>query len=163
VISKGGGSGTINSVTLMDYTSGEPKEIPATVANKTIVSGVNTISIPWTGSVSGLVREAAARSQGGFACYAEPAAARRGGEPVRIHLAGPAASRARLIVRDARGQVIRSSGSALDAAPGHAEVTWDLCDGRGRAAPPGLYYASVMLEDGDKLVKSGTARIAVTD
>jgi hypothetical protein len=62
VVSKGG-SGTINSVTLMDYTSGTVKEIPATETNKAIASGATTtIGIPWTGSVTAL-RDRVARMQ----------------------------------------------------------------------------------------------------
>jgi hypothetical protein len=163
VISKGGGSGTINSVTLMDYTSGTPKEIAATVTNKAIVAGVNTISVPWTGKVTGLLRDAAKATHGGFECFAEPGVAHRGGAPVRIHLAGPAASKAELIVRDAAGHTVYKGSSALDGEPGHAAVTWGMQDSRGAQAAPGIYYASVMLENGNKIVKSGTTKITLID
>lgn len=54
VVSKGG-SGQINSVSLMDYTGAQVKEIPAAETNKSIVAGATTtVSIPWSGSVSGI-------------------------------------------------------------------------------------------------------------
>jgi hypothetical protein len=54
VVSKGG-SGKINSVTLMDYTGGAVKEIAGTEPDKTIAgSGTTSVSIPWTGTVTGL-------------------------------------------------------------------------------------------------------------
>jgi hypothetical protein len=162
VVSKGGGSGTINSVTLMDYTSGTAKEIAATETNKPISSGVTTVSIPWTGTVTALLRDAARASQGGFECFAEPGIAHRGGAPVSIHLAGPAASKAELIVRDAAGHTVYKGSSALDAAePGHAALSWDLQDASGAQASPGTYFASVLLENGNRIVKSGTTKIIV--
>jgi hypothetical protein len=161
VVSKGGGSGTINSVTLMDYTSGTAKEIAATETNKPIGSGVTTVSVPWTGKVTALLRDAARASQGGFECFAEPGIAHRGGAPVSIHLAGPAASKAELIVRDAAGHTVYKGASVLDAEPGHAAMSWDLQDGRGDQAPPGTYFASLLLENGNTIVKSGTTKIIV--
>lgn len=52
VISKGG-TGQINSVTLMDYTGGAVKEIAGTEPGKAIASGATTtVSIPWTGNIN---------------------------------------------------------------------------------------------------------------
>jgi hypothetical protein len=49
VISKGG-TGRIDKVSLMDYTTGEVKEIPGAETNKPIAAnGITEISIPWSG------------------------------------------------------------------------------------------------------------------
>jgi hypothetical protein len=54
VVSKGG-TGTIHSVTLMDYTGATVKEFPATETNKAIApNGTTTVSVPWTGTVTAL-------------------------------------------------------------------------------------------------------------
>ncbi|MDB5105916.1 MAG: hypothetical protein JWP91_3605 [Fibrobacteres bacterium] len=60
VVSKGG-TGKINSVTLMDYTGAAVKEIPGTEPDKAIAGGsTTTVSIPWTGTVTSLRKRAQA-------------------------------------------------------------------------------------------------------
>ncbi|MDB5105928.1 MAG: hypothetical protein JWP91_3617 [Fibrobacteres bacterium] len=71
VVSKGG-TGKINSVTLMDYTGGAVKEIPAADAGKAIASGATTsVSVAWSGTV-GL-----ADGEGGTGSRAKAGAASR--------------------------------------------------------------------------------------
>lgn len=55
VLSKGG-TGQINSVTLMDYTSGTAKEIAGTEPGKAIGTGTTTVSIPWNGTLSTAIK-----------------------------------------------------------------------------------------------------------
>lgn len=161
VISKGG-VGQINSVSLMDYTSGTVKEIPATETNKTIAAnGTTTISIPWTGKVSTLVRENAL-VRGQADCFASPSVAHRGGNPVRITLGGAEAAAVRLTIRDINGKPVYGSAAILGrSAP--ATLSWEMKDSRGARVAPGIYFASVQLLQGSKIVKSGSTRINVID
>ncbi|MDB5049775.1 MAG: peptidase papain [Fibrobacteres bacterium] len=164
VISKGG-AGTINSVTLMDYTSGTAKEIASTETNKTIAANATTtISIPWTGKVSTLVGgNGLSRTQGASDCFAQPGLAHRGGNPVRITMTGTGASQARLTVRDIDGRPIFSSASALNPASGSAAMSWEMKDSQGASVAPGIYFASIQLLQGSKVVKSGSAKISLID
>jgi hypothetical protein len=61
VVSKGG-SGTINSVTLMDYTGATVKEFPATETNKAIGTGTTTVAVAWNGKVTALRDQLAGKS-----------------------------------------------------------------------------------------------------
>jgi hypothetical protein len=54
VVSKGG-TGTIDKISLMDYTGGQPKEIASTEMAKAIAAtGTTTVSIPWSTTISAL-------------------------------------------------------------------------------------------------------------
>lgn len=66
VVSKGG-TGQINSVTLMDYTAGgdTPKEIAGTEPGKAIAAGATTtVSIPWNGTIPSAAIKPPAKSLG---------------------------------------------------------------------------------------------------
>ena len=53
---------------------------------------------------------------------------------------------ATLVIHDAQGRVVRTLTAGMLAAGPH-ELPWDGRDSRGRAAPPGLYFARLTCAD----------------
>ena len=62
--------------------------------------------------------------------------------PVRLMYSLAQAREARIDILDVAGRRLRT-WTHLEAAPGAAELSWDLCDEAGRPVPPGVYLASV--------------------
>lgn len=165
VISKGG-TGQINSVSLMDYTSGTVKEIPATETNKAIAgNATTTVSIPWTGKIAeALGQSAHAASKNGGNCFAEPALAHRGGIPVRLTMAGANASLAKVSIRDISGRPVYTNSLPMNGPAAQPVVmSWEMQDAQGARVAPGLYFATMELTNGKKVVKSGSAKINIID
>lgn len=157
-----GGTGTIDKLSIMDYTGAAPKEIAAAEAPKPIAPGapgapaLTTLAVTWPGSVS--VREPAAG-----AGNMPPIAWRKAGS-VRVRLTDAAASRAALSIRNSRGRLVFSDRVSLGAPSGpFVDLPWSMKDSRGVRVPPGLYFASVELSKGKEVLRAGTARIDLAE
>ena len=118
VVSKGG-TGTIDKVTLMDYTGWQVKETPAGEAHKPIAQNATTwISIPWSAPTSTGIR---ARSE-----PFQPGVVWSKGGGIRIKLTESAATRATLQLRDLKGRPVYGSVIGLAGqAANYADFTWD--------------------------------------
>lgn len=143
-----GGAGTIDKLSIMDYTGTAPKEIAAAEVPKTIAPGstaapvLTTLVVSWSGSVS-IPHQATLKSP--------PAAWRRAGS-LRVRLTDAAATQATLDVRNLRGQSIHHSRISLNSSQGpYLDFPWVSLDGRGSS--PGLNLASVELFRGGKLLR----------
>ena len=161
VISKGG-TGQIDKLTLMDYSSGQAKEIPSTESNKPIATGTTLMSVVWNGTPTAL-KETPKSGSRGIAASPNPAFLGQG--PVRISLTGGGANLAKLAIRDAQGRPV--FGKTMDllgsASPSGAVFPWNLENSSGARVAPGIYYASVTLMNGVKTVKTATTKIRVFD
>lgn len=165
VVSKGG-TGTINKVALMDYTGSQVKEIAATETEKTISpNGTTLVSIPWSGSITGVGESPGRRPSFSGTCYASPNPAFRAEGPVQIRFSGIGATLARLTVRDAQGKSVHTGEMTLAGRSSAAStaMTWTPEDSRGSRVPPGHYFASIELWSGRSLIRTASTRIRVFD
>jgi hypothetical protein len=168
VVSKGG-TGQINSVSLMDYTTGTVKEIVGTEPNKAIASGATTtISIPWSGLVSAVQESAIKKSVQVSECMAEPRIAQRNGHPIQISLSGAQsnfANVAKLSIHDIQGRPVyqRSQARSTSLTSQSEKFTWEMRDSQGSVVVPGLYFATVELSQNGNQVQTGSTKIQIIE
>ena len=160
VISKGG-VGTIDKVSLMDYTGPTVREILSTEFKRPIAANATTtLSIPLNGISA--IRNLQILS-GGF--RGQSLLGYRSGGPVRISLAGGPATGAVLSIRDIHGRPVFGGSMDLDGTrgPGSRVFPWGMDNLRGELVAPGLYFASLKLLGGQAPVQEATALIRVLD
>lgn len=151
-----GGAGTIDKLSIMDYTGDAPKEIASTAVPKTIAPGtasapvLTTLDLAWSGNVS--VR--------GFAAEKAPPLAWQKAGSIRVRLTDAAATRATLNIRDMRGRTLHTRSLQLGASPGgYIDFPWSPQGLMGTRAAPGLYFATVELASNREILRTGTVAI----
>jgi hypothetical protein len=157
-----GGTGQINSLSLMDYSGSAVVEKPSGESNKAIPTGTTLMSVAWTGKVTALGQSQSPKTSASAGFSASPNPAFRGTGSVRIAFPASEASLAKLTIRDARGHVVRAAAMNLGAAS-PAAFSWELNDSQGVRVAPGLYFASVELWKGHARINSATTRVRVAD
>ena len=161
VLSKGG-AGTIDKVTLMDYTGATVKEIPATEAMKVIAVGTTSapattlVGIPWTSVVG--VKDALTNGRAG---QGTSLVANRNGGLVHFSFSDETATHAALTIRDVHGRSIFGERMAITASSRAAGFPWALKNLQGESVNPGLYFASLELSKGKETVKKSVTKIQV--
>ena len=163
VLSKGG-VGTIDKVSLMDYTGTEVKEIPAAETAKPIAPGTAStpvttqIAITWPGTLGPVSILGKGNDRPMNAAW------RKGGS-VRVRLTAAGASMATLNIRDAGGRSIFGSRTNLNALSvgSSIELPWQMRNQGGQRVAPGLYFASVDLLHGGQVVQSAATPIQVDE
>jgi hypothetical protein len=151
-----GGSGTINSIALEDYTGATVKEIPG---SGKAISGTTLIAIPWNGSpLTGIEQPKVMASNRGDFLHA---AFHSGSNTVKFSFLAEAADKAVLRVKDIFGRAVLSRTCSPEYSGATATDTWDLKDNQGMAVARGTYLASVTLTGHDGHTKQLATKVVV--
>jgi hypothetical protein len=148
-----GGSGTVNSVSLMDYTGSTVREIPCSPTN-VAMSSSTVLSVPWTGSVTATEFENTLKAHQGNGLKA---AFTPGFQAVKFTFPGDNMRSATLQIKDLSGRTIFTKACSQTAGGSLATESWDLKNYFGQKVGHGTYVASVNITGRD-----GTARQLVT-
>jgi hypothetical protein len=151
-----GGSGTINSIALEDYTGGTVKEIAGTGK---AINGTILIAIPWTGSPLTGIGEPRVVEQ--KLDNTLRAAFYSGSNTVKFSFAAKATDKATLRVKDIMGRTVLARACSPEITAGMATETWDLKDNHGLLASQGTYIASVTLIGQEGHAKQLAAKVVV--
>lgn len=154
-----GGVGTIDKLSIMDYTGAAPKEVASTEVPKSIAPGTSTaptlttLAISWDGIVSILDR----------APENTPYLAWSRAGSVRVRLTDAAVTQATLNIRDTRGRSIYTDRMKVNLPAGsYIDFPWAMADMPGGQAAPGRYFASIELLKGKEIIPLGTIGINPT-
>jgi hypothetical protein len=162
VFSKGG-VGKIDNVTLMDYTGGTVKEFPTSEPGKVITAGttitpaLTQVAISWPGNVSSILK------RDGENMSKQNAAWVKNGS-VRVRLNAPSATQATLNIRDMDGRVVYKSRMDLKGISRGSffDFPWTRKNNPGsHRVSQGLYFATVNILKGEKILESSSAKIFV--
>jgi hypothetical protein len=140
LVNSTGGSGTVDSLILMDYTGPIVKSTRCEKVDQTIVSGATTtLSIPWTSSTAALFRPTAKAVTGATGLTVAHNAARH---TFRIGFPGIAGSDARLTVFDMHGKLIYTR--AVNTIPNATSwCEWNQTNILGHHVGAGAYIAQI--------------------
>jgi hypothetical protein len=139
VLSKGG-SGQVNSLSLMDYNGSTAREIACTQTNVAITSST-VLSIPWTGTVTQneFQKVSAAHHGNGLNAAYTP-----GLRTVSFSFPAATMRSAILQIKDVSGRTVQTKTCSTSGS-----VVWDMRDYFGRSVGNGAYIASVAIQDRD--------------
>jgi len=154
-ITSKGGTGQVNSLSVMDYTGATVKEIPCSQTNVAI-NGTITMKVPLSLAVpvEHMEREMQMLHQGNglFAKF------NSGLHSVLFTFAGENVRSAVLQIRDINGRTVLTK-----ACSGGSSATWDLKDFAGRKVGPGAYVASVNVPGTSGAFGNLSTKVLVTD
>jgi hypothetical protein len=154
-VSSKGGSGTVNSLALEDYTGASVREIACTQTNVPITSST-VLSIPWTGTIpSAVEQKKVAASHQGNGLAASFAA---GSQMVKFSFPGDNMRTAILHITDLTGRTVLTK-----ACPNAGTASWDLRDFFGRTVSNGAYLASVTVQGRDGSSRQLSTKVLVRD
>jgi hypothetical protein len=153
-----GGTGQVNSLSLMDYSG--PTVVPIACAQTNVgINGTITMKVPWSGtavSESGNIGPAH-QGNGMLAAY-EPST-----HSMRFTFPGHRAGSAVLQIRDVSGRMVLSRALPAIVSDGMAGCSWDLKDDRGGRVARGTYIASVNMTGDDGRPRSLAAKVLIGD
>ena len=135
-IDSDGGSGRVNSFSVMDYTGAQVKEYKCTETNVTISSGMNTLWVLSDDAVA-LAKENPGRSPKAGTFYASPLT---NGHAIHFRYNLPGAHQATFRITNIHGRLIYEKEVSLAGAK---EFVWDKTNGRGHKVSPGKYIAQL--------------------
>ncbi len=155
VITKSG-SGTVNSLSLMDYTSGTVKEIACKQSNVSLPSNSTTIlSVPWNGTITEVANSRSnILHQGNGLTAAYNANVKK----FDFGFSGGTMKSALLQIKDLSGRTVFSRACESDKS-----VSWDLKNYFGLKVGNGAYIASVNIEKKDGSSHTVATKILVKD
>lgn len=149
-----GGTGTINSLSLMDYSTGTAKEIP--FSGSKAISGTILMAIPWSGSpITGVGPMAEPVRDNHLRATFLP------GSGVRFSFAANVGDRAFLRITDLSGKEILARACTPAFSGSLASETWDLKGNGGTMAAPGTYIASVAVTGPDGRARQLAGKVVV--
>jgi hypothetical protein len=153
VVSKGG-SGQVNSLSVMDYTGATVKETPCAQTNVAI-SGTITLKVPVNLSTAVLSspRDVAAHQGNGLV-----ASYKSNSRSVQFTFPGGNGRFALLQIRDINGRTVLTKTYS-----GGVSATWDLRNNSGQRVGQGAYIASVIVSGSDGAVRSLSTKVLVRD
>jgi hypothetical protein len=142
-----GGSCKINSLSLMDYTSGSENEISCEESGVSI-SGERLMAVSFTGDISSINsrKPLAVNSRAGALISISPNPARLRTGAVRFTLAKNDAKPVLLYIRDIAGRTVYST-SLMQNNKQQTTVSWNLKDMQGKRVPSGAYIAALTYSD----------------
>jgi DNA-binding beta-propeller fold protein YncE len=116
-------------------------------ATQAQIAGPITCTLPPQGITfdAATSQVAGVNSPSGTALAFAPPAPNPARGPVRLTLRAPAAGTLAVTILDAAGRRVRDLSRAVAAGP--VELTWDLRDDAARLVAPGIYFASVRMEN----------------
>jgi hypothetical protein len=153
-----GGTGQVNSLSLMDYNGATVKEIKCAQTNVAI-NGTIAMSVPWAGKLSQTTSVVPStlslrQSNGLAVTYASNLR--------NVQLTFPAAA-----LRSAVLRIVNASGRTVMAkacsnkVSGRATVSWDMNNDNGERVAPGAYIASIDITGLDGAVSHLTNTVVV--
>jgi hypothetical protein len=149
-----GGSGTVNSLSLMDYNGSTVREIPCSQSN-VAMSSSTVLRIPWTGTTTQEEFQNTIKAHQGNGLQAAFTA---GFQAVKFTFPRENMRSSTLQIRDLSGRTVFSTKAFTNAA---SETSWDLRDYLGRKVSPGTYIASVNLTGLDGTSRQLTTKVMV--
>jgi hypothetical protein len=155
-----GGSGTVNSVSLMDYNGSTVREIPCSQTN-VAMSSSTVLSVPWSGTVSTETEKhkaiAAHQSNGLLAKYNSNAH-----NFLFTFPAGNVRS-AILQIKDVSGRTVMTKTCSPALSGNTANAIWDMKNYLGQNVGSGAYVAAVNVTGADGAVRNLTTKLLVRD
>jgi len=149
-INSSGGSGKVNTFSVLDYTGGAVKEYTCTQNNVTLASGMNTLWVV-SGDAVNSSHTAFARPQNSRHFYASPLT---GGKDILFNFSAPDADHAVFKVVTIHGKLLYTQ--TIDTR-GANSFSWNVTDNAGKPAAHGKYIAQ--LEIGNQ---TGAKRVLYT-
>jgi hypothetical protein len=155
-----GGSGTVNSVSLMDYNGSTVKEIPCSQTN-VAMSSSTVLSVPWSGTVSTEIEKhkaiAAHQSNGLLAKY--------NSNSHNFLFTFPAGNvrSAILQIKDVSGRTVMTKTCSPALSGNTANAIWDMKNYLGQNVGSGAYVAAVNVTGADGAVRNLTTKLLVRD
>jgi hypothetical protein len=155
-----GGTGQVNSLSLMDYNGATAREIPCTKTNVAI-SGTIIMGVPWTGSVTEteFTNVRAAHQGNGLTAVYQPAS-----RTARFLYPCSDLRSALLQIRNVDGRTVMTKACSPGISGGSmASASWDLRDYFGLPVSSGVYIASVNLTGLDGKTRQLATKLTVRD
>jgi hypothetical protein len=140
IVSKGGGTGKVNSLALMDYSGPTAKVIPCAETNKTI-TGTILMSVPWSSSQAGVNN-----SYNNMTQPNNTLTARYDHAAQVMYFTMPTGAQNSIVrIRNLRGRTV-ATPDAHHAAT-NLTIPWNLKNESGARISNGTYIASVAFKD----------------
>ena len=159
VLSKGGGTGKVDSLTLMDYNGSAVRAIRCSQSNVAISSST-VLSVPWTGTVSTEIEKktiALHQGNGLLATYSPFS------RSVQFSFPSGNARQAVLQIKDLSGRTVMAKNCSSISSGNTATESWDMKNFFGQKVARGTYIASVNITNRNGTTRQLATKVAVVD